>query len=370
VTDAAASPPAALAVDARAEIGVRNSQPEGIGRVAAVGSLVGWNNLGRNVVFADRSLRPVAVFGDTDFPDDDEASQYDLDVHAILAEPALGLVLVLNHLGTLRGFDAAALARGGRLRPVRPTVVGSFVADVERSAVVGGRLVGSGPRADGAIGLLVSEPLRPDLDGTLAVEPRAERFGEVTALAPLDSVGGDLLAVGGVGRVAVGPVTDRGVGPWRWERDVGFRVAVVADDGAVLWAAGPDAAAPVDDYDWDQLRGGAFVALDRRDGTRLAHGALPDGVAWGTGGVAVVALDGRLGVVGRDGTLHVVDPDGPGRDGSGCDDPVTAPLAPSSLGIAHAAVVGRRVLYGFNRGGYRLHSWTSPAPPPAPPRTA
>jgi hypothetical protein len=27
-----------------------------------------------------------------------------------------------------------------------------------------------------------------------------------------------------------------------------------------------------------------------------------------------------------------------------------------SLGIAHVAVVGRRVVYGFNRGGYRLHS--------------
>jgi hypothetical protein len=27
-----------------------------------------------------------------------------------------------------------------------------------------------------------------------------------------------------------------------------------------------------------------------------------------------------------------------------------------SLGIAHAAVVGDHILYGFNRGGYRLHT--------------
>ena len=71
-------------VDAHPEVGVRNSQPEGIGRVAELGDLVAWNNLGRNVVFADRRWRPVAVFGTTSFAYDDELSQYDLDVHAIL----------------------------------------------------------------------------------------------------------------------------------------------------------------------------------------------------------------------------------------------------------------------------------------------
>ena len=34
----------------------------------------------------------------------------------------------------------------------------------------------------------------------------------------------------------------------------------------------------------------------------------------------------------------------------------TAAFAADSLGIAHAAVVGDRILYGFNRGGYRLHT--------------
>jgi hypothetical protein len=34
----------------------------------------------------------------------------------------------------------------------------------------------------------------------------------------------------------------------------------------------------------------------------------------------------------------------------------TASLAASSLGIAHAAAVGNSVLYGFNRGGYRLYA--------------
>ena len=52
-------------VDAHSEVGVRNSQPEGIGRVADLGDLVAWNNLGRNVVFANRRWQPTAVFGTT-----------------------------------------------------------------------------------------------------------------------------------------------------------------------------------------------------------------------------------------------------------------------------------------------------------------
>src|ERR1700744_676797 len=42
--------------DATAADGVRNSQPEGIGRMVALDGLVCWNNLGRNGVFADRRL--------------------------------------------------------------------------------------------------------------------------------------------------------------------------------------------------------------------------------------------------------------------------------------------------------------------------
>src|SRR5262249_36683125 len=147
---------------------------------------------------------------------------------------------------------------------------------------------------------------RDGLGDAIAVEPAVERFGEVTALGP---VAGDLLAVGGDGQVALVPVTDHGLGPGRWDRAVPFRVAVLVDDGAVLWAAGPDATEGVtDDYDWEQLRGGGFAALDRDDGTVLASGPLPSDVAWGTGGVAVVPIGGRLAVLARDGAVHVVDP--------------------------------------------------------------
>ena len=65
---------------------------------------------------------------------------------------------------------------------------------------------------------------------------------------------------------------------------------------------------------------------------------------------------GRLCVVGRTGRLHWLADPGTGRFAS------TASLAESSLGIAHAAAVGDRVLYGFDRGGYRLHAADAGSP--------
>ena len=95
-------------VDSYPESRVRNSQPHGIGRVAALDGLCAWNNLGRNVVFADEDFRPRAVFDESVFTED-EPSQYDLDVHAILEIRRHDLVLTLNHYGMLRAFDPITL---------------------------------------------------------------------------------------------------------------------------------------------------------------------------------------------------------------------------------------------------------------------
>jgi hypothetical protein len=336
-------------VDASAGTGVRNSQPEGIGRVVTLGDLVCWNNLGRNVVFADLELRPYAVFGTTLFPDDDEPSQYDLDVHAILDVPELGLVVVTNHFGTVRGFRRADIvaSTGGRL--IEPSSVWSFVADVERTVVVAGRLVGSAPRSDGAVGLLVSEPLStlPD-HGTIPTRSCSTDFGEVTALGLVPSPAGPLIAIGGDRKVALVPVT----GSPTWEKDVPFRVAALVSHGHSLWAAGPDSGGVVDDYDWERLRGGGFALLDPVDGQTVASGLLPEDVAWGTGGVAVVPFGPLLAAAGRTGRLHLVDPRGAADRWS------TSPVADGSLGIAHMAASPDRRVCGFNRGGYRLHLFT------------
>ncbi|HLY84556.1 MAG TPA: hypothetical protein VKQ71_16340 [Acidimicrobiales bacterium] len=352
------------AVDSHPERGVRNSQPEGIGRVASLTGMCAWNNLGRNIVFADRAFRPLAVLDETSFPDDDELSQYDLDVHAILEIEAAGLVIALNHLGAVRIFRASDIRRSGPARSLRPIRTLDFVADVERAVVVGDRLVGSRPRSQRATGILVSEPLsaagpRRRLDVVVQLEP----CGEVTALGAWPVAGDDWIAVGGEGRVSVRAVVDGTVRPPRWETGVDFRPAGFAWDGNLLWAAGSDLGADgIDDYDWEQVRGGGFVGLDPLDGDVVVTGRFPPDLAWGNGGVAVVLVAGALCGIGRSGELYLFST----RDGAGVG--VTAPLAHHSLGIAHAVVVGDHVLCGWNRDGYRLHSF--PAATLATSRTA
>jgi hypothetical protein len=351
-------------VEAHAEVGVRNSQPEGIGRVADLGDLVAWNNLGRNIVFADRRWQPVAVYGTTSFPYDDELSQYDLDVHAILqlTEEGKGLVVTLNHLGSVHGFAAAELALpgvagsgrspSGPIRLVEPVISTSFADDLERTVAVGARLVSSRPASSADGGLLVSEPVhlgfrKPALDADVALGG----WGRVTALGTVGMGRDQLVAVGGEGKATLVALDEGRFGRRRFEVDLPLRAASFAWDGRLLWAVGSKlTASPVDDYRWEDRRGGRYAGLDPSDGRVVVAGDLPDEAAWGNGGVAVVMAGGGLCAVGRTGRLHWLADPGASRFAS------TAPLAESSLGIAHAAAVGDRILYGFNRGGYRLHA--------------
>src|ERR1039458_2509214 len=109
-----------------------NSQPAGIGRIVSLGNRCAWNNLGRNVVFADASLCPVALFGDTMFPDDDETAPCDFDIHAIVELTGTGQVAVLNHLGAVRIFEPSW--SGAPVRVVGPDFNEvrqlEFVADI------------------------------------------------------------------------------------------------------------------------------------------------------------------------------------------------------------------------------------------------
>ena len=335
-------------VDAHSERGVRNSQPEGIGRVASVKLGAAWNNLGRNVVFADARCRPIAVFDESVF-DDDEPSQYDLDVHAVLDLPGTGTVLTLNHYGMLRGFDITGTPPGrDGVRKAQPAWTLTFAADVERAVVVGDRLVGTRPRSEGATGLVVSEPLHPPrTDAQLDLHVQLETEGELTALASLP---GDRIAVGGPGRIALASLPPGATARKVWGVEVAFRPACITWDGTLLWAAGSEApAGQVDDYDWEAMRGGGWVALDPADGTVTVAGDVPDDVAWGTGGVPFAVLAGAICLAGRRGEVYVINP----RDGTTRQ---TTAFADRSLGIAHLAAIGDQVLYGYNRGGYRLHA--------------
>jgi hypothetical protein len=196
---------------------------------------------------------------------------------------------------------------------------------------------------------LVSAPLDSVPDHEVIPTRECESpIGEVTALGVVPLNGGPVLAVGGVSRFALTPLSGGQLGPALWQVDTEFRVATVSWNNGLLWAAGPECDAAADDYDWERLKGGGFVALDAADGRILTAGVLPDDVAWGTGGVPVAPFGQLLAAAGRTGCLHLIDPSGAAAQRTIGD------RAGRSLGIAHLAVMGSQVLCGFNRGGYRL----------------
>lgn len=342
-----------MVIDSVPRTRVTNSQPAGIGRVARLATGCAWNNLGRNVVFADQALRPMAIFGDTVFPDDDEPSQYDLDVHAVVDVGDRGRIAVVNHYGLVRLFEPPWPSASPRR--VGPDLVEAarleFVADVERIVSSGDRLVTSRPRGERLGGVIVTEPLlshRRHLDGEVV----EESFGLVTALAADgDLHGGGWLALGGEERirlVEMSPDNGRSV---RWETPVGFLPSVLVADGPGLWAAGSAAGGTdLDDYDWEALRGGGWAHLDLSDGEVLASAPIGPDLAWGSGGVPFVVADGVPCGFGRRGELYTLLPHAAPHAA------VTNELSPHSLGIAHAAVIGDHIVAGFNRGGYRLQA--------------
>jgi hypothetical protein len=177
-----------------------------------------------------------------------------------------------------------------------------------------------------------------------------EKWGEVTALAAAPQQLGEAVVVGGVGRISVVPLAEGKEDRIRWDVEVGFRTAAFAWEGGVIWAAGSALDSGIGDSEWEKVRGGEYVVLDATDGRVLAAAPLPDDIAWGNGGVPFVVVGGLPCGIARTGEVYV-----PAADSK------TAwrrspPVATSSLGIAHAAVVSHQLLYGFNRGGYQLCS--------------
>ncbi len=331
---------------------VVNSQPAGIGRVVSLDGGCAWNNLGRNVVFADTSLRPLAIFGDTMFPDDDEASQFDLDIHAIVELADNGKMAAVNHLGSVRIFEPSRSSSGLVDRPnLDAERQLDFIDDVERVVVLGDRLITSRPRAQRMSGVLVTEPItsaRQRLD----VGTAQESFGFVTALATDSTPSGPgWVALGGEGRVRLVEADGGRLGATRWEAAVDFLSAVLVASGSSLWVAGSAlGGAGVDDYDWEELGGGGLAQLDLASGAVVSSARFGDDLAWGSGGVALVVANGVPCGVGRYGELYALAP------GAEVTARLTKRLAPYPLGIAHAAVVGEQLVIGFNRGGYRLHT--------------
>lgn len=329
-----------------------NSQAPGIGRIISFGSRCAWSNLGRNVVFADAALHPLAIFGDTQFPEDDDASQFDLDIHAIVELADTGQITVLNHLGIVRTFEAPWSRGPGSV--VGPDLEAArrldYLEDIERVISLGGRLVTSRPRSRRLGGVLVTEPIAAS-HRFLDAETEQESFGFVTALAASSTPDGTgWVALGGEGRVRLVEADHGRLGATRWEVAVDFLPAALVAGGTSLWAAGSAlGGAGLDDYDWERLGGGGLAQIDLASGAVVASAQFGADLAWGSGGVAVVVADGVPCGVGRRGELHALAP------GERVTTQLTPGLAPDPLGIAHAAVVGAQLVIGFNRGGYQLH---------------
>jgi len=329
---------------------VHNSQPHGIGRVAALDGRGAWNNLGRNLVFAGPDLQPCAVFDESSYLED-EPSQYDLDIHSV-HDLADGTVVALNHFGTLRAFAPDDVHRGGPVASVSPVWSRAIQADVERTVVIDDRLVTSRPRADRAPGVLVSEPLRrddsrPSLDVELALVDHGF-VGALASATDTTSSTGVPLVVGGGARIA-GVDVDAGRLRERWAIAVDFEPEFLVFDDGMIWAAG-SATGPVDDYDWEAKRGGGFALLDPLDGTARGAGPFAVDLAWGNGGVPLAVVGGSLCGLGRHGEVHVFDPANAALRAT------TQPHRDTSAGIGHAAVIGDHLVFGYNRDGYRLHA--------------
>jgi hypothetical protein len=334
---------------------VRNSQAHGIGRVAELGDLVAWNNLGRNIVFADRAFRPLSIYDETAFPAEDEPSQYDLDLHAILRPAGTDWVLALNHLGTLRVFRASELRAPAADRRARPVAEMHFVEDAERVVAAGGRLLASRPGSDGLGGLLVSAPVGPELrSGELPADTALESWPQVTGLDAWTSPSGEAwIAVGAGRRVGIAPLTNDRVGRSRWEVDIPWRCAWLSWNAPLLWVAGSEPGTPdVGDDDWDRLRGGGLMAFRLDDGQLMLQRPFERDLAWGNGGVALCVHNGAICALDRAGALHAFRV----RDGRFLGS--SAPLSTGSLGIAHVAAAGGVVVAGFNRAGYRLLAYS------------
>jgi hypothetical protein len=358
---------------------VVNSQPAGIGRLSVFPSpraggtdRLAINNLGRNLEFArldGAALVPTGVFASTDFPNEDEPSQFDLDFHDVLLLEEAGLALALNHHGLLRAFPAAeAWGRAGAVVPSRSW---RWAGDVVRSVAVGSCLVSTG-----SAGYAVEEPARPGIfvsapldrlreEGVLAAVPYLERWGAAGALA-VDPRGRGLL-VGFGSRVALASIERRASGEIRlgailWERRVEFRVAWLAWDGdsGAAWAAGPEqprrpAGEDPSAADGRTLDGGGAVCLEAGSGRALGKIRFSCRLAWGNGGVPLCVTPGGGGLLGMgaDGALTAFTlRAGEESWKAAIGEP---PLRP--LGIAHMALAGRWVLCGFNRDGFRLHRY-------------
>ena len=173
----------------------------------------------------------------------------------------------------------------------------------------------------------------------------------VTALASLPGDAPGRLAVGGEQHVASGRLTATAAGSrCAVGHDGRLRAGRPPLGRRAALGGGERPGAAVDDYDWEARHGGGFAALDPADGRTRRAGPVRRRLGVGERRRRAWSLvPGALCGFGRRGELHLFDT----RDGALVRDDGAARRRVARH-RATAAAVGEHLVYGFNRGGYRL----------------
>jgi len=364
-------------IESHPQSGVANSQPHGIGRVTAFDDLVAVNNLGRNIVVMDAlsdTLAPLAKFDQTIFPDDDEMSQFDLDMHALLPCRSNQAILAVNHYGRARLLDLPAAdsntKSGGTPLRLEEDHVFQMPGDIEQFHMLDGNLI-----SGSAKGYQVPDP---PVDGILAFGRKAScpksageaakpllyktyfsDRGSTTALAK-DKEASHLAVAFGKRVVLTALVRndDNEIVPgdivFEAQLDFVIRFLEFGADWTTLIAAGHAAGVGQGEQDWDELDGGGWATL-MPNGAIAGGGDFDERLAWGNGAETVVMYDDRKSLLAVDkwGGLTAVDT----KTGATVKLIAPYPQKEQSFGLAHASISRHGLFVGFNRDGYRLHRY-------------
>ncbi|MBX9692404.1 MAG: hypothetical protein K2Z81_08475 [Cyanobacteria bacterium] len=351
-----------------------NSQPPGIGRINNLDDLWVVNNLGRDVtVFSviNGVMHKHAVFDETAYPNQDLESQFDLDMHALVADPFKNLWTV-NHFGLVRVF-AGPFCDLPQTKSIRPLFSLSWPGDVEKAILAWPYFVSTSPlgySTDGRrrAGFLVSESVEAitrqlserNSDTDKSPQPLDYRvFCEDWGVISTMAISGESVAIAAGRRIGLLAISDdngvASVGPLSWEIEVPFQTAWLEFHEDRLLCAGYNlGSAEIDDPDWHLLSGGGFCIVDIATGAISRSELLEQDLAWGNGAetICLVSSANQLLGVDRQGGLHLWDLHSAKRE---TIQAASEPLL--SKGLAHIKVVDRTVLAGFNRDGYRIHMY-------------
>jgi hypothetical protein len=353
------------------------ASPLGIGALIPVGPYLLINNIGCNLELslpARGVLEPLFFFVDTSYPDEPDKSVYDLDMHALIYNPNWHQIMALNHYGLIRLIDTKNISdrltkkeQSGAQQCFKSQRDMLWQGDIAHTMLIDDRLWSSSP-----LGYKCSDPAQPGLliserlltnNGGLSPAKKIEYSVVVPEVGLISAMAVDLqarkLAFAASDKVYLGtighpeePFSAKHV---LWRSSVNFETQFLAfHPSGILMAAGYDLGLQEDYLDPTSLVGGAFTALDQRDGNAHYTQPFKTKLAWGGGGQCLtLSRDGRY-LLGLDRYAGLYSWDiANGRQETVCQGNDQENSA--SLGLVHLAWIEDRLYCGFNRAQSDLH---------------